>query len=103
MENRSHLSTLLIVCGTLLVVASLGLIGYLHSLAAADVRDHRTQSSVLLRDATIERVTLSQWEPPEPLSAYATIAGGFVLIMIGIRKASPNPLHSKTPRRDDLE
>ncbi len=103
MENRSSLSTILIACGTILVVAALVLIGYLYALSAADIRDHRIQSSNLFRDSTIERVTLSEWEPPVPFSAYGVIAGGFLLIYTGIRKASPNPSPFKPYRRDDLE
>ena len=89
MDNRSSLSTILIVCGTMLVVAALVLVGYQMSLSAADVRDHRTQASHLLRDSTVERVTLSEWEPPSLMIAWVALAGGFLLIATGIRKASP--------------
>ena len=78
------------------------LVGYLNALGAADVRDHRVQSSNLLRDSTIERVTLSEWDRPTPYSAYATIFGGFFLIYTGIRKASEGPSHGKPYNRDDL-
>ena len=103
MENRSSLSTILITCGTILVVAALVLVGYLNALSAADVRDHRSQSSSLLRDLSIDRVTLSEWQQPTPLSAYATIIGGFFLIHTGIRKASQGPTPAKPSRPDDLE
>src|ERR1700677_1760391 len=102
MENRSSLSTMLIACGTILVVAALVLVGYLNALAAADVRDHRIQSANILRDSTIERVTLSEWEQPTPFSAYATIVGGFLLIHTGIRKASSSPSRSKPRAPDDF-
>jgi len=101
-ENRSHLSLMLIGCGTILIVASLVLIGYLNALAAADVHDHRSQSASILRDSTIERVTLAEWERPTPFSAYATILGGFLLIVTGIRKAPSTASHSKTFARDEF-
>jgi hypothetical protein len=104
MENRSSLGPLLIACGTLLVVAALALAGYQMSLSAADVRDHRTQASGLLRDSNVEKVTLSEWEPPSTAIAWVALAGGFVLIASGIRKASLPPDVAKRPaRRDDLE
>jgi hypothetical protein len=103
MESRSSLSTILIVCGTMLVVAALVLVGYQMSLSAADVRDHRTQSSSLLRDSTIERVTLSQWEPPTLVIAWAALVGGFGLVVTGIRKASPGRSSAKPSRHDEFD
>jgi hypothetical protein len=104
MEHRSPLGPILIACGTLLVVAALVLVGYQMSLSAADVRDHRTQASNLLRDSTVEKVTLSEWEPPSLMIAWAALAGGFLLIATGIRKASTSSTDAKRPsRRDDLE
>jgi hypothetical protein len=102
MENRSGLGGLLIVCGTFLVASALVLVGYLNALDAADVQDHRAQSSNLLRDPTIEHVTLSEWDRPTPYTAYATIVGGFALIYTGIRKASEGSLRGKSFGRDDL-
>jgi hypothetical protein len=103
MENRSHLSTALIVCGTILVVAALVLVGYQMSLSAADVHDHRTQSSSLLRDSTIERVTLSEWEPPSMVIAWAALVGGFALVATGIRKASPVQSLAKPFRQSEFD
>jgi hypothetical protein len=108
MENRSNLSTLLIACGTIIVVASLVLIGHQNALSAADVRDHRTQSASLLRDSTVEQVTLSEWERPNQNVSYLTIAGGFWLIITGVinsrtRKAQDGASPSKPFGKDDLE
>ncbi len=103
METRTNLSTILISCGTLVVIAALFLVGYQMSLSAQDIREHRLASSSLLRDSTIERVTLSEWEPPSIAIAWVALAGGFGLIGIGVRDAWRNPSQGKSSQRDDLD
>ena len=103
MGQRPHLSRILIVCGTIMVVASLLLVGLQMMLSAEDVHDHRSQASSLLRDSRIERVTLSEWEPPSVAIAWVALAGGFVLIGTGIRKASAIPDSTKSHRIEDFD
>ena len=45
MEQSTPLSRILIVCGTIMVVAAPVLVGFQMSLSAEDVHDHRSQAS----------------------------------------------------------
>jgi hypothetical protein len=103
MDSRLNLGRRLIVCGTIIVVAALILVGCEMGLSAEDIRDHRAQSSSLLRSGGVDRVTLSQWEPPSIFIAWVAMLGGFALIGNGIRVASKGPIGFKEPRRDDLD
>jgi hypothetical protein len=103
MEDRSNPGPFLIACGTLIVLAALLLVGFQMSLSADDVRDHRAQSSNLLRDEEFDRVTLSEWQPPSTSTAWMALSGGFVLIDIGLRVTSRAPGSGKLPRADELD
>ena len=103
MELRYHLSRRLVACGTIIVAASLLLVGFQMSLAADDVRDHRAKASTLLREANIDRVTLNEWEPPSTLIAWFSLFGGFALVGTGIRAGLSLTDPTKMGRRDDFD
>ena len=102
MESRNRLSRSLISSGTTLAIGSLVLAGFQMWLSAADVREHRSLSSSFLRDAQVERVTLSEWEPPSTSLSWAALGGGFALILTGIRQSPDLVPTLKARRADDL-